>query len=116
MSAGTPPETIDGDWNRFYLEFPDVYDRFARSTPPAVAAVQAAFDLEDKVVIDTGLAPRYVDISPYTLSYNTAELSTCISERTLAVVCVHPFGMPQPIAPADRLAHDAGAVREHIAE
>ena len=23
------PETLDGDWNRLYDEFPDVYDEFA---------------------------------------------------------------------------------------
>lgn len=54
MGADAKPETIEGDWDRFYLEFPDVYDRFAVTTPPLVAAAHALVDFTDKVVIDAG--------------------------------------------------------------
>ncbi len=48
------PETIDNDWDRFYLEYPDIYDRFAISTPPVVAAAHGLVDFTGKVVIDAG--------------------------------------------------------------
>ncbi len=63
-----------------------------------------------KVVEAAGLTPRLVDVSPYTLSYNSAELATAVGERTLALVCVHPFGIPQPVDGALHVAQDAGAV------
>jgi SAM-dependent methyltransferase len=53
-SRDTIPETIDNDWDRFYLEYPDVYDRFAISTPPVVAAAHELVDFAGKVVIDAG--------------------------------------------------------------
>ncbi len=63
-----------------------------------------------KVTLTAGLTPRFVDVSPYTLSFNSAELATAVGARTLAVVCVHPFGIPHPIAAAQQIAQDAGAV------
>ena len=63
-----------------------------------------------KVTLTAGLTPRFVDVSPYTLSFNSAELATAVGARTLAVICVHPFGIPHPIAAAQQIAQDAGAV------
>ena len=54
MGSGTRPETIEGDWNRFYLEFPDVYDRFAANTGQTVAAVHKMFGFAGKVLLDVG--------------------------------------------------------------
>ena len=54
MTASARPETIDGDWDRFYLEFPDVYDRFAVSGPPTVTAVHELFEFAGKVLVDAG--------------------------------------------------------------
>ena len=54
MERSTRPATIEGDWDRFYVEVPDIYDRFARSTPPAVAAIHKRYDVGGKVVIDAG--------------------------------------------------------------
>lgn len=51
---GDLPETIDNAWDRFYLEYPDIYDRFAITTPPVVAAAHDLTDFTDKVVIDIG--------------------------------------------------------------
>jgi hypothetical protein len=53
------PETIDNDWDRFYLEYPDIYDRFAISTPPVVAAAHDLIDYSDKIVIANGTAPGW---------------------------------------------------------
>ncbi len=48
------PVTIEGDWDRFYGEFPDVYDRFAVTAPRVVRAVARMIDLRDKIVVDVG--------------------------------------------------------------
>lgn len=54
------PETIEGDWDRFYLEFPEVYDRFALHDVAGVAEFAKRFDLGNKIIIDvasgTGLS------------------------------------------------------------
>ena len=63
-----------------------------------------------KVVADAGLRPRLVDISPYTLSFNMAELATAVSEETLAVICVHPFGIPHSVSTVGRIAEACGAL------
>ena len=48
------PETIEQDWERFYSEFPDVYDRFAVTSPRAIAAIDKLFGLGGKLVVDVG--------------------------------------------------------------
>ncbi len=48
------PTTIAGDWDRFYLEFPDVYDRFALHDVAGVAEFARRFDLSNKVIVDVG--------------------------------------------------------------
>jgi perosamine synthetase len=63
-----------------------------------------------KVVVDAGLRPRFVDIGPYTLSYNMTELATAVSEQTLAVVLVHPFGIPHPVDDVMRIAEANGVL------
>ena len=63
-----------------------------------------------KVALDVGLRPRLVDISPATLGFDLDRLSAAIGRQTLAVVHVHPFGLPQPIEPVLDLARRAGAV------
>lgn len=63
-----------------------------------------------KVVLDLELQPRFVDISPDTLVFEEDQLEASIGAQTLAVICVHPFGVPQPIKSTLRLAHWAGAV------
>jgi len=62
-----------------------------------------------RVALDLDLRPRFVDISPQTLGFEAGALEGTVDERTLAVICVHPFGMPQPVEPARALAHAAGA-------
>jgi perosamine synthetase len=63
-----------------------------------------------KVAIDAGLRPRFVDITPHTMAFREDHLEASIGGHTLAVICVHPFGIPQPIEHIQPLAHEAGAV------
>lgn len=48
--------TIDGDWDRFYREFPGTYDRFAISTDLIVAEMReiADFDGTNVLVLAAG--------------------------------------------------------------
>jgi SAM-dependent methyltransferase len=48
------PTTIENDWHRFYLEYPEIYDRFAITTPMVVNAMRDLVDFTGKVVIDAG--------------------------------------------------------------
>lgn len=63
-----------------------------------------------KVVLDLGLRPHFVDISPHTLAFEDDPFEAVISEQTLAVICVHPFGIPQRIENILALANAASAV------
>ncbi len=63
-----------------------------------------------KVVLDLGLRPIYVDIVPETMRYVPEHLATAVSEGTLAVCLIHPFGIPQPASDVLPQAHAAGAV------
>ncbi len=50
------PETLDGDWNRLYREFPEVYDEFAsvEHSPRAIDVIAKRIPLRDAVVVDVG--------------------------------------------------------------
>jgi perosamine synthetase len=63
-----------------------------------------------KVVLDAKLHPRFVDISSRDLTFEDEHLEACINEHTLAVICVHPFGIPQITEKVRALAKSAGAV------
>lgn len=63
-----------------------------------------------KVVLDMGLRPRLVDIAPATLAYDLSSLNAAVTEATLAVIQVHPFGLPLDVQPVLALAHPVGAV------
>jgi dTDP-4-amino-4,6-dideoxygalactose transaminase len=62
-----------------------------------------------KVVLDAGLKPRWVDVLPTTLDYLPEALAQAVSSATLAVVAVHPFGLPADVQAAKAVAHGAGA-------
>jgi dTDP-4-amino-4,6-dideoxygalactose transaminase len=62
-----------------------------------------------KVVLDLELRPRLVDISPQTLAFEVDGLMARISEQTLAVIWVHPFGIPHSLADGLDQAHAKGA-------
>ena len=63
-----------------------------------------------RVTLDAGLQPRLVDVVPQTLAFEPDKLAAAITKQTLAVICVHPFGIPQPLEEAIAVAHAAGAV------
>jgi len=63
-----------------------------------------------KVVLDVGLLPRLVDISPVTFAYDPAQLAANLGDGTLAVIVVHPFGIPQTVAPVQAQAAAVGAL------
>jgi ubiquinone/menaquinone biosynthesis C-methylase UbiE len=50
------PRTLDGDWNRLYSEFPEVYDEFASvaHVPSPVDVIASRFGIDGKDVIDVG--------------------------------------------------------------
>lgn len=63
-----------------------------------------------KVILDAGLTPHPVEMDPATLNMLPDALADAVGSRTLAVMPVHPFGLPVDVAPAARLAQDVGAI------
>ena len=63
-----------------------------------------------KVTLDAGLSPRLIDISPDTLAFKPGLLAEAIGQQTLAVIYVHPFGIPQPLEEVITLAGSVGAI------
>lgn len=63
-----------------------------------------------KVVLDAGLTPRLVDLDPLTFTYPPEALAAATNENTLAVMVVHPFGLPVAMEPALAAAQAVGAV------
>lgn len=63
-----------------------------------------------KVILDAGLTPHLVDIDPATFTYPPAALSMAVNEDTLAVIVVHPFGIPVAMGPALAAARAVGAL------
>ena len=62
-----------------------------------------------RVVLDAGLTPRLVDIDPATFAFVPAALNAALSTNTLAVILVHPFGIPLPVTPVLTAAEKVGA-------
>ncbi len=63
-----------------------------------------------KVVVDAGLTPRLVDLDPMTLTYMEGGVALAVGPQTLAVMVVHPFGLPVDVAEARAAADAVGAV------
>lgn len=63
-----------------------------------------------KVTLDLGLKPRFVDINPKTTEYESDAISAAISTRTLAIMLVHPFGIPLPFEEISVIAREFGAL------
>lgn len=62
-----------------------------------------------RVILDLDLRPRLVDLSPRTLEVDHEGLADVLGETTLAVVHVHPFGIPLPVQSTLALAQGVGA-------
>ena len=84
MSARVVPETIENDWDRFYWEFPDIYDRFAVTSPRAVAQIDRLFGLHDKVVVDVGSG--------------TGRSTFALAEKARLVIGIEPWAPPREFA------------------
>jgi dTDP-4-amino-4,6-dideoxygalactose transaminase len=63
-----------------------------------------------KVIQDVGLWPYPIDISPDTFAFDAEQLANHLNEQVLALICVHPFGIPQAIEEQIIQAHAVGAV------
>ena len=63
-----------------------------------------------RVVIDLDLQPIFVDLTPQTMHYEAVGLATAVGDETLAVVLVHPFGIPLAAEETIAVAQQAGAV------
>ncbi len=63
-----------------------------------------------KVALDAQLQPRFIDISPSTLAFQSGQLEGAVNQRTLAIILVHPFGIPQLSERPQALANAVGAV------
>lgn len=70
----------------------------AYTCPVLAAAVQAA-----------GLQTRLVDVEPLTFDYDRIALARALDAQTLAVVGVHPLGLPRPLQDVCAAAQAAGA-------
>ncbi len=63
-----------------------------------------------KVILDAGLRPIPIDISPQTFTFDAEQLAKHLNEQVLALICVHPFGIPQAIDHLITQAHAVGAL------
>ncbi len=55
-----------------------------------------------------GTEPVFVDIDPYTWNIDPAKVEAAITERTTAIVAVHNFGNPAPVAELEAIARRHG--------
>lgn len=63
-----------------------------------------------RVILDAGLTPRPVEMDPATLHMTPQGLDAAVGAQTLAVLVVHPFGLPVDTAYAARSAAAHGAL------
>ncbi len=56
MSPTNIPETIENQWDIFYRDYPEIYDRFGRivKRPTAVEMINQHFPLAGKTILDVG--------------------------------------------------------------
>ncbi len=65
------PTTIELNWERFYTEYSDVYDKFAVSSIEAVKFIEKRFGLHNKVILDVGSG---TGVSTYEMSKYAHEI------------------------------------------
>lgn len=46
-----------------------------------------------QVIMEVGLHPLFIDISPHTFQFDITQLNDALRDDCLAVICVHPFGI-----------------------
>ncbi len=62
-----------------------------------------------KMIQAARLVPRLCDVSPQTLDFDRDHLHKLVNERTLAIIPVHPYGIPQEVRDVIILAEKVGA-------
>jgi dTDP-4-amino-4,6-dideoxygalactose transaminase len=76
-----------------------------------------SFIASSSTIIMTGARPVFVDIDPKTYAIDPAQAARAVTPRTRALVVVHLFGHPAPMAPLLALAQAHGlAVIEDVAQ
>lgn len=63
-----------------------------------------------RVIEDAGLRPIPIDICLHTLAFDGEQLARYLDEQVLAVIPVHPFGIPQDVEEVMAMAQAVGAV------
>lgn len=63
-----------------------------------------------KVILDAGLRPVFIDISPHTFRFDMAQLNYSLHEDCLALIAVHPFGIPIQLDDVMTLAQAQGVL------
>lgn len=82
-----------------------------------VVTTAFSFFATSEAVLRLGATPVFVDIDPETLNLAADQVSGAITERTKALLPVHVFGLPAPIADLARVAQQHGlAVLEDCAQ
>ncbi|MBI4355764.1 MAG: DegT/DnrJ/EryC1/StrS family aminotransferase [Candidatus Omnitrophica bacterium] len=56
----------------------------------------------------TGARPRFADVDPVSWTLDPDAVRRCLTKRTRAIIAVHLFGHPAPLAPLRRLAQRHG--------
>ena len=69
--------TIDGFWDRYHLEFQDIYDRFAIGSITVVDDMQVDYGFTDRRVLDIGTG--------------TGKSAFRIAQYAQSVVSIEPF-------------------------
>jgi dTDP-4-amino-4,6-dideoxygalactose transaminase len=85
--------------------------RLAQADPHRHGVVMPAYGCPAvaQVIRDLGLTLRLVDVVPQTLDYEPDLLRRAVDQDILAVMLIHPLGLPMPLSPAQDAAQRAGA-------
>jgi SAM-dependent methyltransferase len=116
MGATPRPRTLKGDWDRFYTEFPDVYDRFAVESGATIAALRARFSLDNSVIIDAGSGTGRSTFALAKTARFVCGLEPWAPMRAIAVARARALGIPNVAfvdAPVEKMPFRAGSV-DHI--
>lgn len=83
----------------------------SRQRPKRLAVVMPAYTCPVLVTVcqRLSLQPRFVDMQPSTFDFEPAQLTAAVDEQVLAILHVHPFGLPRTLDLSQQLANEHGA-------